>query len=239
MKRFLLSVFAFSLFAFFSAAAQPKLTIVGGDTYDWKEVSPKDSPLKAKIKLKNDGNETLLITKVKPACGCTYAPLDKKELVPGDVATLDVTLRVGSSSRPLTKTITITSNDPTKAKRILYLKAKVVNPIEVSNRRYFNFKDLKVGYESAETLTITNQTKKKLTLSHPEIQTEDGTVKLNLTKRKVLKPGESFELTCKVKPNKSGRFNAKITIETTNKEYPILKLRAKGKVQESEIFNNK
>ena len=41
MKRFLLGIFALSFFMFANAFAQPKLEIIGGNTYDWKDVSQK------------------------------------------------------------------------------------------------------------------------------------------------------------------------------------------------------
>ncbi|HDS01855.1 MAG TPA: DUF1573 domain-containing protein, partial [candidate division Zixibacteria bacterium] len=38
----------------------------------------------------NRGNDTLRITKVRPGCGCTVAPLDKSNIAPGDTAYLDM-----------------------------------------------------------------------------------------------------------------------------------------------------
>ncbi|MBI3259067.1 MAG: DUF1573 domain-containing protein, partial [Ignavibacteriae bacterium] len=95
------------------AIAQPKIEIVGGDTHDWGKVKAKDSPLKAVVKLKNVGSELLKITEVHPGCGCTKtAELDKKELKPGEIATTEISLNLGTSSGQLTKTVAITSNDP-------------------------------------------------------------------------------------------------------------------------------
>ena len=95
------------------AIAQPKIEIVGGDTHDWGKVKAKDSPLKAVIKLKNVGNEILKITDVHPGCGCTKtAELDKKELKPGEIATTEISLNLGTLSGDVTKSVSISSNDP-------------------------------------------------------------------------------------------------------------------------------
>ena len=50
-----------------TAFSQPKIEIVGGDTYDWGEVNGNKSTLKAKVKITNTGTEKLNITKVKLA----------------------------------------------------------------------------------------------------------------------------------------------------------------------------
>lgn len=78
MKTFFLACFTMFVFAASLAFAQPKISIQGGDTQDWGKVKPKDSPLKASIKITNEGSEELKISDVRPGCGCTTAPLDKK-----------------------------------------------------------------------------------------------------------------------------------------------------------------
>ena len=103
----------------------PKLEIVGGDTYDWKDVTPKNNPLTAKIKIRNTGSAMLIIPDVKPACGCTTAPLDNDSLMPGEEATLDVTLRISDRSQNLSKTITLITNDPKAQRKIQIGRAHV------------------------------------------------------------------------------------------------------------------
>src|SRR6056300_1776529 len=106
MKKLVLTSIALLLVASM-AYAQPKIEVIGGNKHDWGKVSPKDSPLKTKVKIKNTGNEQLVITNVKPSCGCTTAPLDKDKLKPGEVATVNVTFNVGSKAGVNSKTIRI------------------------------------------------------------------------------------------------------------------------------------
>jgi len=76
MKKFVLILSM--IFAIVSCGySQQKLEVIGCNNYDWGTTYPKDSPLKVKIKIKNSGNDILKIYEVKPACGCTTAPLDK------------------------------------------------------------------------------------------------------------------------------------------------------------------
>lgn len=215
---------------------QPKLEIVGGDTYDWKDVTPKDNPLNAKIKIRNTGQSMLIINDVKPACGCTTAPLDNDSLMPGEEATLNVTLRITDRSQALSKTITIMSNDPANQRKILYLKANVVVPLEWVPRNWYSFSDMKVGYESVATLTLKNNTANPVKLMDYTVTPENITT--NISRGKILKPGEEIPITLRVKPTASGAFNCNLIIKTNNLDYPELKVSGSGKVSESELFNN-
>ena len=122
MKK-LMMIAAMICIASISAFAQPKLVIQGGDTHDWGTVKQPKEPLKAVVVIRNDGTDTLKISDVKPGCGCTTAPLDKKVLLPGEQTNMNVTLNVGSSSGNVHKTVRISSNDPINKDRILSLKA--------------------------------------------------------------------------------------------------------------------
>ena len=216
--------------------SQPKLEIIGGDTYDWGKVSPKDDPLKTTVVLKNTGNDTLVISEVKPACGCTSAPLYKTKLFPGDTTGLNITLRIGTAAHDLTKTVRITSNDPVNTNKMLILKANVFHPVQVSPNPYFAFNVMKVGSESSSTLKIKNNTDKLVTLSKFEI-TPEGLV-INLKDGQTIKPGEEIDITAKFKPTKVGYFNCSVKMKTTNADMPELFISGYGNVQESAIFNN-
>ena len=52
MKKLVLTAISL-LLAASMAYAQPKIEIMGGNKQDWGKVSPKDSPLKTKVKIKN------------------------------------------------------------------------------------------------------------------------------------------------------------------------------------------
>lgn len=234
MKKLIVlgTFFLFSTLIF----AQPKLEIVGGDTYNWGTVKPTDDPLKTKVKIKNTGTELLKISEVKPGCGCTTAPLDKSELQPGEEATLDITLRIGGAGNEVTKSIRISSNDPKDPNKYLFLKATVFHPISLSPTQYFTFNEMTVGKESTAKLTMKNNTDHEVKLSNVEFTPAD--LSLNLPKEKILKPGETFELIAKVIPQKKGYFNCSVKIKTTDLDMKELVVPGYGNVKESPIFNN-
>lgn len=235
MKKFILSVLSVLMIASV-AYAQPKLEIVGGNSYDWGKVGPKDSPLKTKVKLKNVGNEQLIITNVKPSCGCTTAPLDKDKLAPGEVATIDVSFNVGSRAGVNSKTIRISSNDPNSSTTIFRLSADVQKEITL-NPAYFAFNQMEVGKEESSKITIKNTGKKTLTLSN--ITKSPADLRLNISGNKSLKPGESFDLVAKVTPTAPGYMNCWVKIKTNSVDEPEISISGYGSVKESPIFNNK
>jgi len=216
--------------------AQPKLEIVGGDTYDWGKVGPKDDPLKAKITLKNVGTEVLKIERVQPGCGCTTAPLDKTELKPGESATMDVTLRIGGTTGPVTRSVAIYSNDPSAPTKMLWLKAEVVRPLAFVPAQYFVFTDMRVGQEAKATLTLKNMSQQEVKLY--DIETTPG-LTINLKNNTVLKPGQQVELIARVVPQQKGYYSAMVRMKTTHPEYPTLEIPVYGNVLEasSPVFN--
>ncbi len=228
----LAAFFVFTLAAF----AQPKLEIVGGDTYNWGNVTPKDSPLKADVKLKNAGTDTLHITRVKPTCGCTTAPLDKDRLAPEETATLNVSLRISNRSGGVHKSIRISSNDPKNEMAVLHLKADVKVEVEIGPTPYFVFRNMEVGKQSEASVKIINNSQMTLKVKVKEILPQNFSV--NLPAEFALKPGESIEASGKVTPDKEGYFSAKVTLQTNHPDYEEISIPGYGNVKESKIFTN-
>jgi hypothetical protein len=61
----------------------------------------------------NIGNSILIIQSVQPSCGCTGASIgDKKEFETGETGEIKITFNTEGRSGIITKTITVTTNDP-------------------------------------------------------------------------------------------------------------------------------
>jgi hypothetical protein len=237
MKRFLsLATCAFFAVAV-SAFAQPKLEIIGGTTHDWGTVSIKKSPLKADIVLKNTGSEKLTLNDPKPSCGCTTAPLEKKELSPGESTTMHVTLNV-SHEGPVTKSVTITSNDPKNPNVPLYLKANVFSALTVSPT-YLAFNELQVGKKATSKVVIKNTSDKSITLS--DFSATNG-LKLRASKPIVLKAGTETEIEAEITPEKAGYFNSTVSIKTNHPDFEKLEFQSYGNVTvapKSQVFDKR
>ncbi|MFA6571497.1 MAG: DUF1573 domain-containing protein [Bacteroidota bacterium] len=236
MKKYFLFAIISVLFNLTYCNAQPKLTLVKGNEINWNKVSPKDSPLKAKVVIKNEGNEKLIISNVKPSCGCTHAPLSKNELNPGDTASMDVSMTISPRAGFIEKSITITSNDKEHPIKELKLKAEVYLAMQVDPTGYFAFGEMKVGQEITAMVKIKNAWTQPVVLS--DFTIEPSNLTLNVMGKKTLKPGEELELIAKVTPTKKGYFNSTVKFKTTCPDFPEIVVPGYGTALESAIFKS-
>ena len=259
-NRILLSV-AVAIVTTVTAFAQPKLEVIGGDTYDWGKVKPpKEGYLEATIQMKHTGDKAGRITEVRPGCGCTKTDPDKYDLKPGEVSTMKVKLNISpTQSGSLTKSITLSwadlaGNDALKAFRsngtvvpsgadtnirtgYLYLKADVQREISFMPSTYFSFNDLKIGVEATSKIEFVNNSDGDVTLS--DWKTEGGLV-VNHTGRVVVKAKGKLEIVGKIVPSAKGNYSGGVKFKTTHPDNQEVDLRAYGFVQESTspVFQN-
>ncbi len=66
-------------------------------------------PQKAKFTLINDGDESLIITKVKGSCGCTATNYSKEPIAPGGRGTVEATYNAKAHG-PFKKTVSVYTN---------------------------------------------------------------------------------------------------------------------------------
>jgi LEA14-like dessication related protein len=237
MKR--LTAFAVVAFCAMSTAyAQPKLTVEGGDTYDWGKVKPTETPLKTTLKITNSGTEQLSISDVKVGCGCTTTGIGKKELTPGESTTLDVSLNIGTNTGGLTKTVSIMSNDPAAPTKMILLKADIVRAIQFVPTQYFSFTDMKLGAESTAKVKVKNTTAEDIVLT--EIEGTNG-LKHVLKNKTTLKANSEMEIAVKIKPQAKGYYNGILKMKTSNPDFPTLEVPAFGNVPDatSPVYMNK
>lgn len=232
MKK-LYTLFAVLVGASVMAIAQPKLEIVGGDTYDWGTRTETGNPIKlvklaAKIQLKNVGNQELKFDTVKVGCGCTAAPLEKKNLKPGESTNMNVTLNVGLGTGEITKSLTIFANDESsKNGRVMFLKTNIVRPITM-NPQSLNFTEVVPGQETSAKTTFKNTWNKAITFTR--IFATKG-VKVDKQGPVKLNPGDSLQVTASYTPTEDGYFNSTLIIETDSPEYPPFEVSAYGNVK--------
>ena len=65
------------------------------------------------FKFTNSGKGTLIITSVKPSCGCTSVVMDeKKEFAEGETGEIKITFSTQGRQGVNTKTVSVNTNDP-------------------------------------------------------------------------------------------------------------------------------
>jgi hypothetical protein len=77
---------------------------------------------------KNEGDETLVINRVKTSCGCTAALLSKKEIAPGAEGEIKITYNTKGFEGRNTKYIDVESNDPEQPRKRLTVSAEIEIP---------------------------------------------------------------------------------------------------------------
>lgn len=256
MTQKLFAMLAVAVLAVSTAFAQPKLEIVGGETYDWGKTSaPKEGHLEAEIKMKNVGDKALRLTDVRPGCGCTKTDPDKFDLKPGEVSTMKVKLNISpSQAGSITKNITVswadlagndaykayksssntplpTGADTTIRSQYIWLKADIQRALMFQPSMYFSFQDLKVGQEQSAKVEVTNNSDSPIVLSD---WSTDGGLVINQTSRVTLKAKEKLEIVAKVVPMAKGNYAGGVKFKTSHSDHAEVDLRAYGFVQDSQ-----
>ena len=82
---------------------------------NWKSDSvdvgtiPQGTPKVINFEFKNTGDKAIIITNVKPACGCTAADYTKELIAPGKVGYVKATYNAAATGS-FSKTVTVTTN---------------------------------------------------------------------------------------------------------------------------------
>jgi hypothetical protein len=115
----LLIMFVFSVAA--QDGGQPKLSIPSLE-HSFGSVKA-GTPLTYSFQIKNEGKVDLEIKSVSPSCGCTTSKYDKV-IAPGKVGTVTLAVEKTESYKgEITKTASVTTNDPAHQTFTLTLRA--------------------------------------------------------------------------------------------------------------------
>jgi len=176
---------------------------------------PKTGTVSHTFLIKNTGEDTLVIVKVRTSCGCTAAPLSKQRLAPDETAELKLIfdprkIVVGET----TKRIRIISNDPVNPFADVQFIATIgkksslvkLTPTEI------NFDTVAQGTEDLRTITIENISGEKLSMEVVDGPGED--VELTGLSTRTLKPGESIEINVRLRRDASlGTLHSSLTLD--------------------------
>ncbi|MDR3062306.1 MAG: DUF1573 domain-containing protein [Dysgonamonadaceae bacterium] len=102
----------------------PNQISVNETTHDFKTIKEKDGKVTAVFTLTNNTGKPVVISNVKPSCGCTTPEWTKEPIAPGKQGHVKATFDPAGRPGPFDKTITVeTSGDP--ASIILRIKGSV------------------------------------------------------------------------------------------------------------------
>jgi hypothetical protein len=170
----------------------------------------------------NVGDATLEIKDVRPGCGCTTAGSWDKRVEPGKTGTIPLQLNSANFGGAVTKSATVTCNDPGKPLVVLQITGTVWKPIEVTPpTAVFNVSD-----ESQTNVTkvvrIVNNLEEPLKLSDPKCTNPAFRAEL-----KTVQPDKEFELHITAVPPFTGTsVGAPVTLKTSSEKMPTISVTA-------------
>ncbi|MCS6809014.1 MAG: DUF1573 domain-containing protein [Bacteroidota bacterium] len=223
MKAFAYSLTASLLLWTTALSAQPKLEIIGGDTYDWGTISDVSKPLTGQVELKNVGDKELVIYSTRPACGCTSDALDQTNLKPGETTRLRFSVNVGSASGQIIKSITVTTNAQPDSIKVLFLKANILRLVQAD--QFVSLYPMYVGREVSGTVKVRNNSSAPVKLL--EFTGNNG---LTVPKKPPVTVPAHSEIDLPIKavgPQQPGSFYGQLLIKTDSQDpqYKLLEVR--------------
>lgn len=116
----------FAFFAFLGAMAFTAAQTITFDntTLDYGTVK-QNSDGNRVFTVKNTGKKPLIITSVKPSCGCTTPDFSKDPIAPGKSGHIKVHYNTAITGG-FQKLIEVFSNDPENSRSVIYIKGNVL-----------------------------------------------------------------------------------------------------------------
>lgn len=85
----------------------------------------KNTSLSTSFTLKNTGQNTLILRKLKPSCGCTVLRPEKTSLEPNESTVVEVNFNTGNLTQRKRESVTIITNDPKRPEIEFFIEANV------------------------------------------------------------------------------------------------------------------
>ncbi|UCE66430.1 MAG: DUF1573 domain-containing protein [Candidatus Zixiibacteriota bacterium] len=183
--------------------------------------------------IKNEGTDTLVITAVKPTCGCTTAPLESDRIAPNEITNLHVQLNTKKLHGLVRKFINIECSDPVNPYIRISFKAVINDPEQViiSTPNTADFGNVLKGESKIVTLELKNAAENDLNLDLL-VPPDEKIVSMELSKS-ALKAGEAAELKFNLSDKAdAGPIIASVTMEAEGKPETRISIPITGTVVE-------
>lgn len=177
----------------------------------------------------NVGNQVLEIKDIQSTCGCTTSETWARRVEPGKTGSIPIELFTVNYSGRIEKSLTVLCNDTNQPEVTLRIQGAVWWPVEVVPQSAVLTGLLDSPTNRVASVRILNHEEEPLTLS--EAQSNLRAIAAEL---RTIKPGQEYELLVKlVPPLVSGNVFGQITIQTSSKRTPLLRIPAWSIAQEA------
>ena len=226
MRRTLIFFFLISLFFFpfiLSSAqklnknlAEPKIKL-NENFWDFGHI-PSCAKVSQVFKIQNQGNDTLIITRVRSDCGCTHTPLSKSKIAPGETAELELIFDPSKFRGQIQKAVSIMSNDVATPISDIVFTAMVglKNTMAKLSPEEIFFDTLTSNQEKTGEIEVKNISKAELFIT--AVQGPQEFIDYRIEKFELI-PGESTQIFFRTRPPlASGLFRTSLTLELSGSE---------------------
>lgn len=159
-----------------AAVKAPRLTVIE-PVKDYGEVAKGDK-LSWSFVVKNTGDADLQILAAKPGCGCTVAEFDKV-IKPGETGKIATHVDTTAFAGPISKTVTIETNDPSVPAATLTIHAIVKPYVEAYPAGFVRYNLIR-GAADTQSVTIYSEEEEPFQIT--KIETPGDWVKVVSTK---------------------------------------------------------
>ncbi len=206
-------------------ASGPKIQFAE-PTFDFGKVNSGE-PVKHEFVFTNIGKATLEIKDVRPGCGCTTAGTWDKTVEPGKTGNIPLQFNSANYSGTVTKSATVTCNDPGQSNLVLMIKGTVWRAIDVTPMMaVFNLSS-EINTNETRVVRIVNNTEEALELS--DLQCTNHAFQAEL---KTVRPGKEFELLITaLAPFPTNPVTAPLTLKTSSPKMPTINVSAYVRVE--------
>jgi hypothetical protein len=148
-----------------AAEKAPRLTIVE-PVKEFGTVA-KGEKLDHSFLVKNTGDADLLIVAARPACGCTVADFDKV-IKPGQTGKVSAHVDTTAFAGPISKTVTLETNDPSTPSSMLTIHATVQPFVEAYPAGFVRY-NLLQGDAETQTVTIYSEEEEPFEIKNVDV----------------------------------------------------------------------
>lgn len=215
-----------SLLAAFSASADP-IAQFDSTTFDFGKPMEGEK-VKIVFNLKNAGDSELEITKVHAGCGCTEAKATQNRILPGESAAVEAVFNTSGYRNEVSKTITVTTNDPAHQSVVLTIRGNVTPIAELKPQSYINLGDMKPGDEIISEIILMPKIEKRFKILRVDSSAKIASA-VYFDKRKNREG--NYVLKIKVVAHSvAGRFYDQLSVVTDLPGNPVIRFPVYGNV---------
>lgn len=213
----------------------PPRMLLSAEELDFGMVKPNEKPTQV-FTIRNEGDEDLLIERVRTSCGCVKVSISTKRIQPGKSAELEVTFDTTGYDGKVNKDIFITSNDfgePEKRMRVSVEVEHQPNPILNLSQIEWNLALISQGDKPSLNLMIENTGDKDLVIDKIEVYQH---MSYNLTLPLTILPQGKQEITFTYDAagHELGEVREAIRIFSNDPKKEALSLIIRGYIKEKE-----